>query len=234
MDGTQWTSYFKGGVVGFDKQENRYFVLYVPNDKYAWISELRLAGQYLYMKAANPDGSGHSWTVRIRRSSEANKEVFVLERGAFDMLVQPSVDAATAASPAQSAADANDSHAQQPSQTLNGRVLLFIILAVAAAGIWWVRQQRARPVAIASGEKEKTDMPRKTSSPTPRQPRFCTVCGAKFSGMRRFCTQCGTAVDAPWTAAASSAPQVVAAALGPVPADSELPETHIDTSLEVD
>jgi hypothetical protein len=181
-------------VVGFDKQENRCFVLYVPNDKYEWISELRLAGQYLYMKAANPDGSGHNWTVRIRRTTEANNEGFVIERGNFDKMGQPGVDGATAAKPAQPASDSSNSQEQQHSLFENRYILLFLVVACAAAGVWWALRRSARRVATRRGQKQPT--PPETSSSAPAQkPRFCTACGAQLSGMERFCSKCGAAVS---------------------------------------
>lgn len=186
----KWTSYFKDGVVGFDKQENRCFVLYVPNNEYEWIMELRLAGQYLYMKAANPDDSGHLWTVRIRRTTEANNEVFLLERGNYDTVVQPEMYGATTAKPAQPASDSTNS--QQPSPFENRKILLFIVVACAGAGVWWAVQRSGRRVATRRGQKQPTAA---LPAAPAQKPRFCTACGAQLFGMERFCSKCGAAVS---------------------------------------
>lgn len=74
----KWISYFKGGVVGYDKANRRYFMVYDPADPYEWIIEMRVIDPWVYMKAVNtkPD-----WSVRF------NKLTFVLERGSFESLV---------------------------------------------------------------------------------------------------------------------------------------------------
>lgn len=42
-----YTAYFKGGVVAYDEKKNEYFVLFHPEDKYAWPTILKHSGDFL-------------------------------------------------------------------------------------------------------------------------------------------------------------------------------------------
>jgi hypothetical protein len=145
-----WTSYFKGGVLGYDKQKKQYFALYVPEDRYDWIEEFRFVGQYLYLKSHSQDKSGNSWTVRVRRFPESNDPAFVLERGQFDSIAnrpQPSTPKQQAPN-SQVEAQRTDTEWRSESPLQNGRIL-WALFPAALAGVFWQARK------VASGQKAR-------------------------------------------------------------------------------
>jgi hypothetical protein len=74
----KWISYFKGGVVAYEKRSKSYFMVYDPANQYEWVMQLREIGPWIYMKSAN---SRPDWSVRL------NAKTFVLERGDFEVYV---------------------------------------------------------------------------------------------------------------------------------------------------
>ncbi len=59
----QFTSYFKGVVVGFDKTQGKYFILYAPSDMYEWPTDIAfLDANTVHLNSAN---SGPSVTIHL-------------------------------------------------------------------------------------------------------------------------------------------------------------------------
>jgi len=85
-----WRAFFKAGVVGNDARTHRYFMVYLPADRYDWIRKLSVRGQWLYM--SDDCFSPRSYTedrYQIRDedctwSLRYNKGSHVLEIGSFD------------------------------------------------------------------------------------------------------------------------------------------------------
>ncbi len=73
-----WYSLFKGPVGGYDKQMGQYFMVYVPEDAYAWADRLKVVGSWLYIGPRD-----EHWKLRF------NKVTHKLEQGDFDSLLGP-------------------------------------------------------------------------------------------------------------------------------------------------
>ena len=152
-------SYFKSGVVGLDKLNNRYFMAYVPADRYEWIEELRTISPWVYMR---PHGPAASWTLRF------NAQTSTLERGDFDAIVgatrgtqlqrgspqQPGATVKTAGSTAIVPADNLTKSEAHPRGT-SGKFIVVMVFLFASAGMWWLsRRTKAKPDQRGWGEKE--------------------------------------------------------------------------------
>ena len=70
----QWTSYFKGPVVGYDASLRRYFPVVVPDNGYQWVEEFKLVGPWLYMRE---NQAGWRWRY--------NKVTHRLESGDYEL-----------------------------------------------------------------------------------------------------------------------------------------------------
>jgi hypothetical protein len=91
---------FRGGVVGYDRETRRYFMIYLPDDRYDSIQKLAVRGPWVYMSSNcfNVNKLGVptyqladrdcEWTVRF------NTETHNLERGQFDAVIKESAGAA--------------------------------------------------------------------------------------------------------------------------------------------
>jgi len=95
-----WKAMFKGGVVGYDRETRRYFMIYLPENRDDSITRLAVQGPWVYMTSycfnANmfvppfPQLTDRDceWTERF------NTETHNLERGRFDNLIKESAHAA--------------------------------------------------------------------------------------------------------------------------------------------
>ncbi len=85
-----WNAFFKSGVVGYDSESRRYFMIYLPADRSSWIRKLAVRGTFVYMsndcnyKVDYPvQDADCTWTLRY------NKVTHALEEGQFAVIAKP-------------------------------------------------------------------------------------------------------------------------------------------------